>query len=88
MANLFYMLCFLVVILLALAFGSQNSELVSFDLIFFTLPPMQLFVLVLGAFAVGVIVGLIPSMTSLPFMRLKLKAVTERVKELENNATQ
>jgi len=84
--KLFYILVFLVVIIAGLTFGGENSETVTLDLILFALPAMPLFVLVFGGMAIGMIIGLIPSILSVPFLKLKLSAQNNRIKELEKNA--
>ena len=82
-SKLLYAALFLIVLLLSLAFGGENSQTVSLDLVFITLPAMPLFALTLGATAVGILLGLLPALTLIPFLRLKLTAMQNRIDMLE-----
>ncbi len=82
-SKLLYGVLFLIVLLAAIAFGRENSQMVALDLIFFTLPQMSLFVLVLGSMAIGVILGIIPALVVIPYLKLKMSAMQNRVDSLE-----
>ena len=82
-SKILYILLFLLILLVSIAFSRANEQLVALDLIFITLPQMSLFVLVLGALAFGVIVGLIPAFILVPYLRLKINAMQNRVELLE-----
>jgi len=85
-SNIIYCVLFIVVLLASLAFGGENSELVSLDLVFFALPRMPLFVLALGSIAIGIIIGLLPSLFLIPWLRLKMSAMSNRIEMLEEVA--
>ncbi|HBF07660.1 MAG TPA: hypothetical protein DHW71_14750 [Gammaproteobacteria bacterium] len=87
-SKVLYGALFLVVLLAAIAFGGENSQLVSLDLVFFALPQMSLFVLVLGAMAIGILIGLIPSLILVPYLKLKMNAMSNRVDMLEQAPAQ
>ena len=87
-SKVLYGALFLVVLLAAIAFGGENSQLVSLDLVFFALPQMSLFVLVLGAMAIGILIGSIPSLILVPYLKLKMNAMSNRVDMLEQAPAQ
>jgi len=82
-AKIFYVCFFLIVLVAVLAFGGENAELVTLDLIFVSLPQMPLFVLALGALAVGILLGLIPALVLIPWQRIKMSALKNRIQMLE-----
>lgn len=82
-SNLFYATTFVVVLLGCLAFGGENSSSVTLDLVFFSLPQMPVFVFALGALSIGMIIGLLPSLVLVPYLRLKMSAMQNRIEALE-----
>lgn len=87
-SKLFYAILFLIILLASLAFADENAQVVALDLVFFTLPAMPLFVLTFGAIAIGLILGLLPALIIVPYMRLKIQAMKNRIDMLESNPAQ
>ena len=87
-SKLLYATLFLIVLLLSLAFGGENSQTVVLDLVFIALPAMPLFALTLGAAAVGILLGLLPALILIPFLRLKMSAMQNRIEMLEVPSTE
>lgn len=82
-AKVLYLTLFLVVFLASLAFKGENSEAVVLDLVFFSLPQMSLFVLAFGSVAIGILIGLLPGIVLIPYLRLKMSAMKNRIEMLE-----
>lgn len=82
-SKLLYATLFLIVLLLSLAFGGENSQTVVLDLVFIALPAMPLFALTLGAATVGILLGLLPALVLIPYLRLKISAMQNRIDMLE-----
>lgn len=87
-SKVLYLTLFLIIFLAGLALRGDNSELVTLDLVFFSLPKMSLFVLSFGSVAVGVLLGLIPGLILIPFFRLKMSAMNNRIEMLEATETE
>lgn len=87
-AKILYLTLFLVVFLASLAFKGENSESVVLDLVFFSLPQMSLFVLTLGSIATGILIGLLPGIILIPYLRLKIGAMKNRIEMLEVTETE
>ena len=84
--KLFYIILFLCLVLVAIPLGSENSAQATLDLVIFSLPEMSLFMLVFGALGLGILIGLIPSIISVPMLKIKMKTMHNRIRELETNA--
>lgn len=87
-SKLVFGIIFLCVLLLSLAFGGENGQIVALDLVFITLPAMPLFALTLGAIAVGILLGLLPALVLIPMLRLRISAMQNRIEMLEATTTE
>ena len=82
-SKILYLTLFFVILLIALAYTGQNDQLVSLDLVFISLPQMPLFILSFGTVAVGILIGLLPCLILVPYLKAKVNAMQNRIEMLE-----